>query len=296
MDTARDLARNDPWQASAERSRARRGSPRPQLPRSEPARRRTERGGDERWVERLSSLQAWCERAGASVRGSVPSLGPRSVGALALLAAIVASTLAGGGQGSPANARADVAHAAPSHPGPLLTSSGVGAAGSAGWSACPLAVAPQGYVNPLAGATVKPERIDQGVDYAGSGTLVAIGNGRITDLAASNSGWPGAFIEYQLLDGADAGCYVYYAEGVIPAAGLAVGQTVSAGQSLATIIPKWPTGIELGWGAGTATKAYAKVAGQWSPTDDEDNVATSAGQSFSGLIAALGGPPGKVEG
>ena len=115
-------------------------------------------------------------------------------------------------------------------------------------------------------------------------------------MATSGSGWPGAFIEYQLLDGADAGCYVYYAEGVIPADGLHVGQTVSAGQPLATIIPRYPNGIELGWGAGTATKAYAKVAGQWNATDDQDNVASAAGRSFSALIAALGGPPGKVEG
>jgi hypothetical protein len=249
-------------------------------------------------VALLSSFQAWCERALAA-RPKLPSLGPRSVAALALLAAIVASTLAGGGpQDSPSPARADASHAAlgATRTGPQTPSPGLGAAGSASWADCPLAVAPQGYMNPLAGAVVKPERIDQGVDYAGSGTLTAIGAGRITKLAASDAGWPGAFIEYQLLDGADAGCYVYYAEGVIPADGLQVGQTVSAGQPLATIIPKWPTGIEIGWGAGTGTKAYAKVAGQWSTTDDEDNTATAAGKSFSALVAALGGPPGKVEG
>jgi hypothetical protein len=83
---------------------------------------------------------------------------------------------------------------------------------------------------------------------------------------------------------------------VIPADGLQVGETVSAGQPIATIIPKYPTGIEVGWGAGIGTKAYAKVAGQWSALDDQDNVATAAGKSFSDLIAALGGPPGKVEG
>jgi len=161
---------------------------------------------------------------------------------------------------------------------------------------CPLAVAPAGYVNPLAQAIVNPERIDQGVDYAGIGKLVAIGAGRITHLSADNDGWPGAFIEYRLLDGADAGCYVYYAEGVVPADGLRVGATISAGQPIATIIPVYPTGIELGWGAGIATKAYAQVAGQWTGTDDEDNIASAAGKNFSALIAALGGPPGKNEG
>ncbi len=139
---------------------------------------------------------------------------------------------------------------------------------AAGWRNCPLTIAPGDYVNPLAAAIVKPERIDQGVDYAGVGRLAAIGAGRITYLAEDNTGWPGAFIEYQLLDGADAGCYVFYAEGVTPADGLRVGDTIRAGQPIATIIPMYPTGIEIGWGAGIHTKTYAKVAGQWSPFDD----------------------------
>jgi hypothetical protein len=218
------------------------------------------------------------------------------VAALALFAAIVASGLAGGGShDSPSAARADTPHAA-SFSRPASAQVATRAAAPPGWADCPLAVAPAGYVNPLAGATVKPERIDQGVDYAGSGVLVAIGTAKITRLATSNAGWPGTFLEYQLLDGADAGCFVFYAEGVTPVAGLQVGQTVSAGDTLATIIPKWPTGIEIGWGAGIGTKAYAKVARQWSTTDDRDNIATAAGKNFSALIAALGGPPGVVEG
>jgi hypothetical protein len=39
-----------------------------------------------------------------------------------------------------------------------------------------------GYVNPLAKAHVQPERIDMGVDYAGTGQLVAIGNARVTQV------------------------------------------------------------------------------------------------------------------
>ena len=159
-----------------------------------------------------------------------------------------------------------------------------------------MAIATDEYVNPLANATVKPERIDQGVDYAGSGTLVAIGSARVTFLATSDTGWPGAFIEYRLLSGADAGCHVFYAEGVIPANGLHRGQTIAPGQPIATIIPTYPTGIEIGWGAGISTKTYARLAGDWSAADDQDNVPTTAGENFSALIAVLGGPPGKVEG
>ncbi len=218
-------------------------------------------------------------------------LSAKTIAAFAVVAAILATALSGGGRkGSPTAATADAQRAA-SAPPPATPRRR-----PAGWRDCPLAVVPRGYANPLAGAIVNPERVDQGVDYAGVGKLAAIGAGRITYVATDNTGWPGAFIEYQLLDGADAGCYVYYAEGVTPADGLRVGDTISAGQLIATIIPMYPTGIEIGWGAGIRTKAYAKVAGQWSPTADEDNIASAAGKSFSSLIAALGGPPGKLEG
>jgi hypothetical protein len=153
-----------------------------------------------------------------------------------------------------------------------------------------------GYVNPLAGAHVRPERIDQGVDYAGSGTLTAIGAATVTYVATSDTGWPGSFIEYRLLDGPDAGCYVYYAEGANPVAGLRVGQTLASGQAVATIISGWATGIELGWGAGTGTVTYAAKAHQWNATSDENSAASPAGRSFSALIASLDGPPGRVEG
>ncbi len=161
---------------------------------------------------------------------------------------------------------------------------------------CQSASGPSDYVNPLARAHVRPERIDQGVDYAGSGTLAAIGAARITYLATSGAGWPGSFIEYQLLGGTDAGCYVYYAEGLNPAAGLHVGQTVAAGQPIASIISGWATGIEIGWGSGVSTVTLAAKTHQWNATSDENSKASAAGKSFSALIASLGGPPGKVEG
>jgi hypothetical protein len=150
----------------------------------------------------------------------------------------------------------------------------------------------QGYVNPLAHASVTPERIDQGVDYSGSGTLGAIGPASITYVGTSNTGWPGAFIEFRLLSGPDAGRYVYYAESVTPAAGLHVGQTVRPGQAIASITG----GIEIGWGANLGTETYAAAQGQWNPGADSGNVATPSGRSFSALIASLGGPPGIVEG
>ena len=158
------------------------------------------------------------------------------------------------------------------------------------------AVAPGQYVNPLAGASVTPERIDQGVDYAGSGPLGAIGDGTIIYVGTSGTGWPGAFVEYRLTDGPDAGRYVYYAEGISPAAGLHVGQSVHAGQPIAHIIAGDSNGIEIGWGAGVGTESYAMQQGQWRGGDDADSVPSPAGKDFSALIAELGGPPGKIEG
>jgi len=149
-----------------------------------------------------------------------------------------------------------------------------------------------GYTNPLAGANVTPERIDQGVDYSGSGTLGAIGDGKVTYVGTSGTGWPGAFVEYQLSGGAYSGRYVYYAESITPAAGLHVGQPVHAGQAIASI----HGGIEIGWGSGVGTQPLAQALGQWSGGDDSSNAASPAGKSFSALIAQLGGPPGKVEG
>jgi hypothetical protein len=289
VDSTHDRATVDPWQESLERSLARRGKSRQRANGPEAGRASRGRAG-------ASTAQRLRRRAGASTAQRLRRriLTAKTIPVLALVAAILASALTGGGpDASPTAARADSQRAAAA---PSSAQPGARDAARAAWRDCPLAIAPAGYVNPLASAIVNPERIDQGVDYAGVGKLVAIGAGRVTRLATDNSGWPGTFIQYQLLGGADAGCYVYYAEGVVPADGLRLGEKVSAGQPLATIIPGYPTGIELGWGAGRGTKAYAQVAGQWTPTDDQGNVASAAGKSFSALIGALGGPPGKLEG
>lgn len=154
----------------------------------------------------------------------------------------------------------------------------------------------EGYVNPLARAVVVPKRIDQGIDYAGSGTLAAIGSARITRIATVDTGWPGAFIEYRLLDGPENGCFVYYAEGVAPVPGLYVGQIVRAGQAIATIIPSSSSGIEIGWAAGAGTKSYAAQAGQWGASHEANDIPSAAGLYFSALIESLGGPPGRIQG
>jgi hypothetical protein len=145
-------------------------------------------------------------------------------------------------------------------------------------------------VNPLANASVKAERIDQGVDYAGSGTLGALGPGVVTQVVQSGSGWEGGgYVEYKLTAGPYAGRYVYYAEGVTPT--VSVGQTLSPGQPVATIIPGAPHGVEIGFASGVGQSSYAnQYGGGYS-----EGVATAAGMAFSNLIASLGGPAGVNE-
>lgn len=153
-------------------------------------------------------------------------------------------------------------------------------------------VGASGYVNPLASATVKGERIDQGVDYAGSGTLGAIGPGVVTRVVQTGSGWEGGgYVEYKLTGGPYAGHSVYYAEGVTPT--VSVGQTLTAGQPVATIISGFPSGMELGFAAGNGSEeSYATVYGG----GYTEGMPTAAGAAFSNLVASLGGPAGTSSG
>jgi len=277
----RDLSHAEPWRESHERSLMRRDAP---------VTGRPVRGRDN---ARRSRMLA------ASIAG---------VFMLALVAVALPHLLDRGGPrasatAAPATVSATAAPATVSPAAAVRSYAAVGretpcAGGARAWEAgsCQVVAQDDRYINPLAGAKVTPERIDQGVDYAGSGPLGAIGAARITYVAASAPGWPGAFIEYQLIGGPYRGRHVYYAEGVVPAPGLHLGETVHPGQAIATIIPYYATGIEIGWGAGIATNTYAAERHEWNETDDADNVATASGKSFSALIASLGGPPGKVEG
>jgi hypothetical protein len=296
VETVRDLGRSEPWQESLERSRARRTKGTRSSPAVATPRRRPRSGPT---LERRDRLPR-TGRPAKRVRFMVVSAGAV---VLALLAVVLPSTPGGRrAQASPSEAQVDAFRApagqayASSVAVALRTRARAAARAVNGAAGCQPAVKSSGYVNPLAGAVVTGERIDQGVDYAGSGMLVSLGAAKVTYVATSDTGWPGAFIEYRLSDGPDRGCYVYYAEGVNPMPGLHVGARVRAGQPIANIIPGWASGVELGWGAGRSTGTYAAKLRQWSARKDADSVASAAGRSFSSMVAALGGPPGKVEG
>lgn len=149
-----------------------------------------------------------------------------------------------------------------------------------------------GYFNPLRHANVTPERIDQGVDYAGTGYLVAIADCVIAESVANGSGWEGeGYVSYKItqagfLDGA----YVYYAEGINPV--VTANERVRGGSRLCDLRQPMPHGIEIGFASGDGESSYyAYHDGKYSEGD-----ATRPGLAMSNLIHALGGPAGKIEG
>jgi hypothetical protein len=146
------------------------------------------------------------------------------------------------------------------------------------------------YKNPLRGIQgLTPERIDQGVDYAGSGPLYSLGNGTVVEVF--NSGWPGgAFIAVRLSDGPAAGQVVYEAENITPH--VSVGQSVTADTVLGTLIDASPN-LEIGWGSPVdiGESYWAQLNGVY-----PDNCNTSFGLNFNQLLVALGAPSGVAQG
>ncbi len=121
------------------------------------------------------------------------------------------------------------------------------------------------------------ERIDQGVDYGGSGPLYALGSGTIVNLF--NSGWPsGNFLVLKLDQPVNGQSYVYYAEDITQL--VTMNQKVTAGQHIADA-SGGPSGIEIGWASppplGTAL-AHTQFTG---------NNATAWGTNFYNLIKSL---------
>jgi murein DD-endopeptidase MepM/ murein hydrolase activator NlpD len=146
-----------------------------------------------------------------------------------------------------------------------------------------------GYGNPLrAASALTPERIDQGVDYSGFGSVYAIGNGVVRN--TFGSGWPGGtFIAYQLTDGPANGLVVYVAEDIQP--NVQVGQSVSSGTVIGQMYGG-PHGIETGWADPTSLPdTMARAYGQYDGSDP-----TAFGVNFSQFLQSVGAPGGIEEG
>jgi hypothetical protein len=149
------------------------------------------------------------------------------------------------------------------------------------------AAAATGYLNPLRSvAGLVPERIDEGVDFGGTGPVYALGDAVVTS-AGENAGWPGGgWITYQLTDGPDKGLMVYLAEDVTA--------TVRAGQHVtpATVIANMfngGDGIETGWAQQSGVSAESELP-EAGGIGGGGPFPTMVGLNFDLLLQLLGVP------
>ncbi|MGA2928423.1 MAG: hypothetical protein ABSG43_21005 [Solirubrobacteraceae bacterium] len=157
------------------------------------------------------------------------------------------------------------------------------------------------YVNPLqAVAGLQASRIDMGVDYSGSGPILALGRAKVvlaTDrLAGPESCWgrtcvpaPGDIIVYRLLDGPFAGKYVYVVENI--AISVKAGQTVRAGERIA-ILHQGSPNLEIGWASGDGAETLAVARAHQCSCSDPGGWSSIEGRNFDELLVWLGAPSG----
>jgi hypothetical protein len=164
----------------------------------------------------------------------------------------------------------------------------VSVCGTSGSHGC-LPVSPQNkrYCNPYrAVANLAPQRIDQGVDYGGAGSIYALGPGTIDQyLNRTDIGWPGkTFVSYTLSAGPASGEIVYLAENIDLNPALHSGSFVYSGTVLGTMVNANPY-TESGWG----------VAGQDHSAEHScytEGCTTALGVNFNELLVCLQAPSG----
>jgi hypothetical protein len=143
------------------------------------------------------------------------------------------------------------------------------------------------YCNPYrAVASLAPERIDQGVDFGGSGSIYALGPGTI-DLYynRNDSGWPGGtFVSYKLTDGPASGKVIYLAENIDLNPALKSGSFVFNGTVLGTLVNASPDS-ESGWGVAGA--GYTAEHSCYT-----EGCMTPLGVNFNELLVCLKAPSG----
>jgi hypothetical protein len=156
------------------------------------------------------------------------------------------------------------------------------------------------YLNPVREVSgLTPRRVDLGVDYDGSGPLLALGDGVVTMATDTDSGpsscwaiscWPGGgIVVIRLLDGPFAGKYMYMAEHITVT--VRVGQRVRAGQQVATLYQGYPW-VEIGWAAGPGPEALGIADGHQCPCGDPGGWSTIDGRNVDQLLVGLGAPSG----
>ena len=157
-------------------------------------------------------------------------------------------------------------------------------------SAIPAAPPPAApvYLNPFRAISgLIPQRIDMGVDFAGSGPVYPIGNAVVTNATGSSAGWPGGgWITYQLTDGPAAGLVVYVAEDVQPT--VQIGAHVTPTTVIADM-SNGADGIETGWAMPDGSSAESQLAAAGGISGGGP-FPTIVGANFDQLLVALGVP------
>lgn len=148
----------------------------------------------------------------------------------------------------------------------------------------------QQYCNPFrAVKDLAPERIDQGVDYACSGPIYAMGPGTVDVYHnRDDSGWPGGtFISYKVTAGPASGKVIYLAENIDLNTALKSGSYVFSGTILGTQVNASPES-ETGWGVQGAgyTAQYSCYT---------EGCTTALGTNFNDLLVCLKAPSGIKE-
>jgi len=163
-----------------------------------------------------------------------------------------------------------------------------------------------GFENPFRSVSgLTPERIDEGVDYSGTGSVYAVGSGTVTSVfTPSHPGiwWTkdgGNSVVYQLDpgDGPAGNKYIYIAEDCTPNSLLTPGSPVTSGTVICTMYDGGD-GIETGWALGNGTdEPAAGTQGYNSPPADPvypDGTAMAYGRNFSAFLQSIPSTPGGV--
>ena len=131
----------------------------------------------------------------------------------------------------------------------------------------------KGKYGSFATGSLQFEGLDQGIDFTGSGSLLAPADIKVTRVDR-NSGWPGGtLIAGQIASGKYKGRYVYFAEALSPGKGVSVGSTVAAGSEIASLSSSYP-GSESGFAQNASGQAYGNPQeGKGSNSPDPQAVA-----------------------
>jgi hypothetical protein len=150
------------------------------------------------------------------------------------------------------------------------------------------------YTNPLRSVHgLRRGRIDQGVDYAGSGPIRALGRATVIDATNRDPGWPGhGWLLYKLSRGPFAGKYVYVSENITVS--VKPGQTVRAGQKVATLHDAYPN-METGWASDFRDTSLANADRHLCPCGDPGGWSTIEGRNLNHLLVVVGAPSGYLQ-